>query len=365
VTTVHIWTGLEARALREATRLSVRAFAEHLGVAARTVSKWEKLGAATRPHPDTQAILDTALDQAPESAKIRFGALLAEARSPAAAAHHWLMPPLAWDYETWADDLDRVVVSLSRQDFRAATPLIDRWLTRFADPRELDERGAYLQARTIVLQGDARRDMGKLGGPGSAVHSYRKALGLFGELDIPRRTAQIELSLAVVSEMTGRHQDAAIRYAQLADDPRLSPRDRARSRLWIGTALSKDGEHDYALRVMTAASRQLEDLDEADDWAVAQQKLALACRGAGHLGQALRYIDIAQASGTADTPMQRVRLATAHAHILLTDTATVTSGLALLSEARQLAVDSGLSHQLRAIEAIGEQAGPILKGTTA
>jgi hypothetical protein len=71
----------------------------------------------------------------------------------------------------------------------------------------------------------------------------------------------------------------------------------------------------------------------------------------------MRYIDTAQASGTADTPMQRVRLTTAHAHILLTDPATVTSGLALLTEARQLAAGSGLTHQLRAIEAIGEQAG--------
>lgn len=66
--------------------------------------------------------------------------------------------------------------------------------------------------------------------------------------------------------------------------------------------------------------------------------------------------------------MQHVRLSTAHAHILLTDTATATSGLALLSEASQLAAESGLSHQLRAIEAICQQAactGPIRKGITA
>lgn len=77
--TVRIWTGREAAALRTAMRLSVRAFAEHLGVAVRTVSKWEQFGAATRPHPDTQAILDTALDRAPESARIRFQALLVRA----------------------------------------------------------------------------------------------------------------------------------------------------------------------------------------------------------------------------------------------------------------------------------------------
>jgi hypothetical protein len=245
-----------------------------------------------------------------------------------------------------------VVVSLSRQDFRAASPLIGRWLSQYPLQRELDDRGAYLRARTLVLHGDARRDQGMLAGPGSAAHAYRQARGLFADLDIPRRIAQIELSLAVVTEMTGQHQEAARQYVQLAEDERLSARDRARSRLWIGTAVSKDGEHDHALRVMTAASREFEELDEAEDWAVAQQKLALACRGAGRLGDALRHIDTARASGTAATPMQRVRLTTAHAHILLTDTATIADGLALLSEAAQLAAESGLTHQLRAIETI-------------
>jgi transcriptional regulator with XRE-family HTH domain len=367
VATVRIWTGREAAALRTALRFSVRAFAEHLGVAVRTVSKWEKLGAATRPHPDTQAILDTALDLAPEPARIRFQALIAHALTPAPPSG-WAPARWNWDYETWADDLDRVVVGLSRQDFRVACPLIERWLAQFPAAGALDDKSAYLWARTLVLQGDARRDQGMLTGPASAALSYRHALGVFGDLNIPRRVAQIELSMAVIAEMSGLHQDAARRYALLAGDERLSARDRARSTLWIGTALSKDGEHDYALQVMTTASREFEDLDEAEDWAVAQQKLALACRGAGRLGDALRYIGTARGSGTAATPMQRVRLAAAHAHILLTDTATEASGLALLSEAAQIAAESGLSHQLRAIEAIRQDTarpGSVRKGTSA
>ena len=147
VPTVRIWTGREAAALRTAMRLSVRAFAEHLGVAVRTVSKWEQLGAATRPHPDTQAILDTALDRASEPARIRFQALLAQAP---VLAGGWLAASRNWDYETWADDLDRVVVSLSRQNFRAASPLIERWLAQFPVQGDLDDRGAYLRAGTLV-----------------------------------------------------------------------------------------------------------------------------------------------------------------------------------------------------------------------
>ena len=40
VSMVPVWTGQEVRILREASRMSVRAFAAHLGVSGRMVSKW-------------------------------------------------------------------------------------------------------------------------------------------------------------------------------------------------------------------------------------------------------------------------------------------------------------------------------------
>ena len=58
--------------------------------------------------------------------------------------------------------------------------------------------------------------------------SYRRALSDYSELDIPHWVAQVELSLTVVSEMGGELQAAARGYARLADDERLSDRERAR-----------------------------------------------------------------------------------------------------------------------------------------
>lgn len=72
MTTVRCWTGHEARALRLALRLTVRAFAERLGVAVRTVSKWEAGSTAIVPRPDTQSILDTALGRADREVQQRF-----------------------------------------------------------------------------------------------------------------------------------------------------------------------------------------------------------------------------------------------------------------------------------------------------
>jgi transcriptional regulator with XRE-family HTH domain len=354
VATVHHWTGLEARALRQALRLSVRAFAENLGVAVGTVSKWEKHLAGTQPRPDTQAILDTALARADPAAHVRFETLVSEAGRDG-GTELWrrvtTAGPRAWEYESWIDDLDRVAIALSRQNFTTADHLLNRWLTRFP-PRELDDRGLYLFARSTALLGDLRRDQGAVLGPLSAQHSYTSARSVFTQLDIPRRVAQLELSLAVLAEMSGQLEAAARHYQTLAVDGRLSPRDQARARLWVGTALSKSGDHDYASRVMLAASREFEALSEPDDWSVAHQKLALAHRGTGKLDQALHYIDIARATGPADSPMQRVRLDTAHGHILLSDPATRDDGLRTLTQAAHLAAQYGLSHQLASIEKI-------------
>jgi tetratricopeptide (TPR) repeat protein len=350
VASVTHWTGREAKALRRAVRSSVRAFAEDLGIAARTVTKWEALGAETTPRPVMQAALDTALARADADAKQRFELLLMEDGN-APLSHRYRSGPREWDYETWTDDLARAAACLARQDFKFAAVLIDRWLRRF-DPHGLDQHGLYLHARSLALVGDLQRDQGAIQGPLSARQTYRKALHLFQSLDVPRRAAQVELLLAVVDEMSGQLEPAAVRYEALADDERLSMRDRTRARLWIGTTLSKKGENDHAARVMTVATRDFEDLEEPDDWSVAHQKLALAHRGAGNLGSALRYIDVALANRSAESPMQRVRLDTAHAHVLLSDPMTAVDGWAILGRAARVSTEYGLLHQLRNIEGI-------------
>ncbi|MGH3977342.1 MAG: helix-turn-helix domain-containing protein, partial [Pseudonocardiaceae bacterium] len=70
--TVQCWTGAETKALRQAMRLSVRAFAAYLGIDARTVNKWEARHTTITLRPHTQALMDTALVRAPEEVKTRF-----------------------------------------------------------------------------------------------------------------------------------------------------------------------------------------------------------------------------------------------------------------------------------------------------
>ena len=72
MTTVQKWTGRETRALRHALRMSIRDFAEHLGVSERTVSKWEAGRETVQPRPEMQAALDTALARAGNEVHRRF-----------------------------------------------------------------------------------------------------------------------------------------------------------------------------------------------------------------------------------------------------------------------------------------------------
>ena len=354
VATVRRWSGAEARALRIALRFTVRGFAEHLGIAARTVSKWEAGRAATFPRPDTQAMLDTVLARADGWAQQRFEMLCRSGAGPSPAM---AVRPQRGDFESWTDDLERASVALSRQDFEAAGTLVERWLTRFP-LADLDERGAYLHARSLILQGGIRRDQGRLAGPGSARVSLLAARDEFARLGIDSRVAQTELGLVVLQEMGGELETSARGYEGLSRDERLNGRDRALALLWVGTALSKVGRPHataHAIDMMVIASEAFERLDEAADWAVAQQKLALAHRAQGDLGRALSFIDLADRNRINDSPLQLVRLNTARAHILLTDPATSGEGTRVIDRACEMAALHGLRHQLDSITMIRGQ----------
>ncbi|GAA4195560.1 hypothetical protein GCM10022252_41600 [Streptosporangium oxazolinicum] len=73
---VRIWSGVEIRALREAKRMSIRAFAAHLGVSERMVSKWEAGAEGIHPRPVNQAALDSSLSASSSDVQARFSGLI-------------------------------------------------------------------------------------------------------------------------------------------------------------------------------------------------------------------------------------------------------------------------------------------------
>ena len=79
---VTVWSGRETLALRTALRMTIEAFAEHLGVAVRTVAKWEAQGPKIVPTPGIQDVLDAALERATPPQQSRFEMLLEESSAP-------------------------------------------------------------------------------------------------------------------------------------------------------------------------------------------------------------------------------------------------------------------------------------------
>jgi hypothetical protein len=81
---VIVWTGRTACALQVALRLTNESFAEHLGVAVRTVAEWHQKS-TLKPKSEMQQLLDTALAKASPTAQARFTQLLAGCADPVAA----------------------------------------------------------------------------------------------------------------------------------------------------------------------------------------------------------------------------------------------------------------------------------------
>lgn len=80
VDVVQEWSGSLACALQAALRMTNEGFANHLGIAVRTVATWHA-DPDVVPRPEVQQLLDTSLERSSEAAKVRFR-LLTETKTP-------------------------------------------------------------------------------------------------------------------------------------------------------------------------------------------------------------------------------------------------------------------------------------------
>jgi len=106
MTVIDQWTGRHAHALRAAMRLTNEAFAEHLGVAPRTIAKWRERPEMV-PSPQLQEALDTSLNLATQETLARFTANLGVEDRPA------LDESLLSQLHTAVGDLTRVLARMA------------------------------------------------------------------------------------------------------------------------------------------------------------------------------------------------------------------------------------------------------------
>jgi hypothetical protein len=124
------WTGGHADALRQALRMTNESFAEHLGVAVRTVAYWRKRPDMI-PQPAIQEALDAALERAPDRVKAQFALLVGEAYDEpnvySDGADSFSIPFDSMTSRTWTrDDAHTLSLSFDAALERASVAEIER-----------------------------------------------------------------------------------------------------------------------------------------------------------------------------------------------------------------------------------------------
>ena len=203
---VASWTGSRADALRQALRMSNETFAEHLGVAVRTVAYWRQRPEVI-PRPAMQEILDVALARAAEPARAQFTLLVAErehgvASREATSARSDIASLTAWITATNTSDdaieqLARTAVSLADRHTQvparqllgevlqlhsSAHLLLRSGRQRLRQTRELIRVDGDILAHASVLIGDLGQDQ-------DADAHGQAALMYLGEADASQATA--------------------------------------------------------------------------------------------------------------------------------------------------------------------------------
>jgi tetratricopeptide (TPR) repeat protein len=217
MTAVRVWTGREARALRAALRLSIRDFAELLGVGVRTVTKWQARGEDVCLRPVMQSVLDTALARSSDEVRARFELILttenastSEGTTPTPDHSPALAVPPSLLVDQWDHDrVDALAEFLAAE--RKLTPdsallLSQEW--RIVDPPQLVEvrtgrRVGTRLAEVVVERTDALRRMDDFLGGGDMHGLVRRELR--GTLDMVRGASYTEktgrLLLGAVGEL--------------------------------------------------------------------------------------------------------------------------------------------------------------------
>ena len=251
VPTVERWSGLEARALREAKRMSLRDFANHIGVSERMVSKWEAAGAGLYPRPANQAALDTSLNRSSAEVHIRFEAL--RTRLVPGQAEISGTGPKAGDcdpaahglvYHPGITDTLTVVEGLGRADMERRTLLRN---ALFAVGAAIAPSRDWLLA-TID---EATAPRGRVS-PGQ-VEAIRQVFGVFQQLDVTRGGGHARQQLTSYFTSTVA---PLLRTADATTEEGRALYEAGAEQLYlIGWMAFDDGEHALAQRYLIQALR--------------------------------------------------------------------------------------------------------------
>jgi tetratricopeptide (TPR) repeat protein len=340
VIAVERWTGLEARALRRALRMTVVGFAEYLGVGTRTVSKWEARGTDIEPLPEMQAVLDTALGRADPASAERFR-LLAGSESESntvektAGGSSALMqtqkrfitvdeqPAVTADLVAgvssslavpdWGSDPLTVLSELGRNDVDVQRRRVLEAAAYSAAALALPDQAWWQE---MAGRGKERASGGSLLVGRADVDAVAEMVQLFSKVD--QRRGGGHARTAVVQYLTS--DVAPYLHGSFADDKTRRDLFKASSELayLAGWMAFDNGDHAIAQRYFTTAVQLAAEADDPPLAGYILRAMAHQAIDRGHLREAL---DLATAAMSGDrysraTPRERALIGVVHARAL-------------------------------------------------
>ncbi|WP_433474183.1 hypothetical protein ACQPZP_36290 [Spirillospora sp. CA-142024] len=316
---VESWTGKHAQALLRAMRLTNESFAGRLGVAVRTVAKWNANPDMTLS-PEMQQALDTFLvREVPEDAKARFFLVINRDRAQQNTGSKLVTPTVdlssltAWvaDTNTSRDAIDeiaRATESLARAHLNAPAKkilpevvrlqqktqsILQSGKQRLSETRDLYKLNSDLLAHACMLLGDLQQD--------ELAEQHGYAATLFAN--------EAETTGAVAwgaRAKTARWQDKYVESADLARQGyERSPQEPIRVQLaWYeANAAALLGDHnranEAARRAHQAAETCLDATSDLSVWSFPNER------------QALFALSVATITGDADGALRAAAMADA------------------------------------------------------
>lgn len=286
--TVQTWTGCEVAALRAAMRLSIRDFAEQLGLGVRTVTKWSARGRTITLHPRSQALMDETLERVDGATRSRFEYILRHnidsADGDQTSGHRVDGAPPTHQLDALRllidemadrggvdDQLNRLEAAVERHAVAAlSTPprtMLDRLAVDVADVhRVAAAAGTHLAARTAKvvaaqLAAMVADEYTVIGNTGAAQRWYNSAARAADASGHHALRCDVRALAAMLPLYHGEPTDAA----QLAESAYASAGGAhcvgaCRAAVLAAVARSAAGDATRAIAALTAAKREFDSL---------------------------------------------------------------------------------------------------------
>ncbi|MBV9143749.1 MAG: helix-turn-helix transcriptional regulator [Pseudonocardiales bacterium] len=299
--TVQCWTGAQTRALRQAMRLTIRAFAERLGVDTRTITKWEARGHTITLLPDTQALMDTALSRAPDDVKIRVTQAVDSAGQKPAAASPSKSLKTSHTIAQWSHHSITLVaqqitgedLSTTRRDTLAAGPSAALAGAALTEP---------LQHWLLPINQDVEVATSESGFSPTELASLEELVGQFR--DWAKNGHGMLVRKAVVAQLN----DVTDRLREVSPGPATWPVFRVAAELAevVASILWAHSLHRSAQRYYVLSVQLAKLANDDGHAAIVLADLARQCYGLGHPQEGLEIVALAQ-YGSRKTATARLR----------------------------------------------------------